>query len=213
MHNHLKKRREIHRKREKHAPKAVQKSKKIFKFKYPKLLLFTISILIAYHLFTKQPVIEAITKLGSLNYAGSFFFGILISFGFSTPFAIGYFLISHPENIFLMAICGGIGATIGDLFIFKIIKFSFMKEFKQIERAGLIQKIKKIVSKNKSHLVRHYLIYIFVGFVIASPLPDEIGISILAGLTTIKPRKLAIATFILHTTFILCLLAFGKVIF
>ena len=33
---------------------------------------------------------------------------------------------------------------------------------------------------------------------IATPLPDEMGVSMLAGLTTIKPWRLAIISFILH---------------
>lgn len=212
MINYRKKRKEIHRTLKKHAPKAVHKSKKLFKIKYPKLLLLTISIVLAYYLFSQPLTQNFISRLGTLNYISSFTFGILISFGFSAPFAIGYFITAHSGNIFLLAIIGGLGASLGDIIIFKTIKFSFMNEFEKIKRTDLIKKIRTIVNKNKSILIRHYLIYVFAGILIATPLPDEIGISMLAGLTTIHPKKLAVICFILHTLFIAIILYFGKII-
>lgn len=209
---HRKPRNQIYRKLKKHAPKAFQKSKKIFTIKYPKLILFCLSILIAYYLFSNPLIQNIISKIGALNYLGSFISGILISFGFSAPFAVGYFITSHTENIFLLAIAGGLGATIGDQFIFKIIKFSFMNEFARIKKINLMKKIRKIVYNNKSLLVKHYLIYTFAGILIATPLPDEIGVSMLAGLTTINAKKLAILSFILHTIFIFLMLYLGKAI-
>ena len=83
-----------------------------------------------------------------------------------------------------------------------------MDEFKSLEKTKLIREIEHIVKKNKFVLVRHYLLYIFAGIMIATPLPDELGISMLAGLTTIKPLKLAIISFILHTSAIFVILYF-----
>jgi len=57
-------------------------------------------------------------------------------------------------------------------------------------------------------LIRHYLLYVFAGIILATPLPDEVGVSMLAGLTTIKPMKLAIIGFILHSAAIFCIFYF-----
>ena len=49
--------------------------------------------------------------------------------------------------------------------------------------------------------------YAFVGILIASPLPDEIGVIMLAGLTKINFKILAIISFILNTLGILIILS------
>jgi len=189
----------IHKTLRKHHPKAVHKAKKLVAFKYPKLILLTIIIIFSYYLFTLPEVKNIILSMSELSYISDFFAGILFSFGFTTPLSIGYFVTSYHLNILFAAIIAGIGAVIGDLIIFKTIKFSFMDEFKELEKKKVIKKIEEIVNNNKHVLIKHYLLYIFAGIVLATPLPDEIGVAMLAGLTTIKQSKLAIISFILHT--------------
>ncbi|MCK9595775.1 hypothetical protein M0R19_01155 [Candidatus Pacearchaeota archaeon] len=203
--NHHKK---IHKFLKKHHPQAVKKAKKIFSFKYPKLVLLIILIALAYYIFTKPFMSEFMQLFNKLGIFGTFISGILITFGFTAPFAIGLLIKTNIQNIFLASLIGGIGATIGDLFIFSTIKLSFMDEFKRLEKTKAINKIKKIVKNNKHILIKHYLLYIFAGIIIASPLPDEIGVSMLAGLTTIDKKRLAITSFLLHTSAIFFILYF-----
>jgi len=125
---------------------------------------------------------------------------MLSSFGFSAPFAIGFFIVSHPQNILLATVIGTSGAVISDVLIFKVIKISFLDEFEELERTKTLHKIKKIVDKNIALKIRHYLMYLFAGIMIVTPLPDEIGVSMIAGLTTIKQRVLGVASFALHFT-------------
>ncbi len=87
-----------------------------------------------------------------------------------------------------------------------------MNEFKELKKTKILQKTESIVKNKKSILIKHYLLYVFAGILIATPLPDEIGVSMLAGLTTIKPRKLAIISFTLHT-FAIFLILYGASIF
>jgi len=192
-------RKEIHIHIKNKHPKAVSKSKNLFKFKYPKLALLFILIIVAYILFQNSGVSNSIAHLNQFSYVGGFISGILFSFGFSVPFAIGYFIVSNPSNIFLFALIGGLGASLGDLIIFKTIKFSFMDEFESLEKTKTFHKINLIAKKNISVHLRHYLTYILAGITIATPLPDEIGVTMLAGLTTIKPKVLALISLILHT--------------
>ncbi len=81
-----------------------------------------------------------------------------------------------------------------------------MNEIKELKRTKMLHKIRKMIYSNKHVLVRHYMLYVFAGIVIATPLPDAIGISMLAGLTSIKSLKLTIISFILHTSVILLIL-------
>ena len=88
---------------------------------------------------------------------------------------------------------------VGDLVIFSLIKFSFLDEFNKLKREKIIEKIKKFTFNHTPTLVKHYILYLFAGIVIASPLPDEVGVSMLAGLTTINPKKLALISFIFNS--------------
>ena len=202
----------IHKIIRKHAPKSVHKVKKLFYFKYLKLILLIASIFLAYYLFTLSGVLDFFSNLQKLNYAGMMIAGMLFSFGFSAPFSFGFFIISQPENLFLAAILAGIGSVIGDMLIFKTIKLSFKKEFKELNHEKIVKTIEKAIEHNKNILIRHYLLYIFAGILIVTPLPDEIGISMLAGLTTIKPLKLAVISFMLHSLAVFLILYFSAVL-
>lgn len=188
----------IHKILKQHNPKATKKAKKLFGFKYPKIFLLIFSILLAYFIFRNPSVSSYISRLEGLSYLGIFASGMLIAFGFSAAFAVGFFIVSHPQNIFLAAAIGAAGSVISNLLIFKFIRFSFKDEFNGIQNEKSFSDIKRIVKENISIKIRHYILYLFAGILIATPLPDEIGISLLAGLTTIKSKILAIITFVLH---------------
>jgi hypothetical protein len=193
----------IHRKLKKHSPEGVRKAKKIFSFKYPKLFLLSVLIIVAYAIFSMPFITEFMESFSKLGHLGVFISGFLTSTGFTTPFGIGLLTKINPDNILIAALIGGLGATVADLFIFKTIKFSFADEFKKLEKTKVIEEIESIVKKNKHVLIRHYLMYIFAGIMFITPLPDELGVSMLAGLTTIKPANLAVISFFLHSIMIL----------
>ncbi len=166
---------------------------------YPKLALLVISIIVAYYLFTLPTIKTFFENLGTLGYVGIFFAGLFFSFGFTAPFAIGIFATLNPENIALAALIGGFGALLSDLLIFRFIRFSFIDEFTRLQKIRPFRILSTSIKNNMAEKVRLYLLYALAGFIIASPLPDEVGISMLAGLTTIQMRKLAFISFIGNT--------------
>ena len=161
-------------------------------------MLLVLSIVFAYYVFSLLEVKGYISSLGQFNYLSDFIAGIFFSFGFTTAFSIGYFITSSPTNMFLTSLIAGVGSVIGDVVIFRTIKMSFMDEFMELKKKKALKKIGEIVEKNKYVLIRHYLTYIFAGLILASPLPDEIGVSMLAGLTTIKTKIFIVISFLLH---------------
>lgn len=180
--------------------------KRLFKFKYPKLTALVIAIITAYLLFAKTPLGIYVSNLGNLSYFGVFISGIFFSFGFSAPFSAGFFIALKPDNPILFAIIGGLGALISDMFIFSLIKVSFKKEFISLEKTPAMKKIGKLFETSFLKKIKVYLLYAFAGILIASPLPDEIGVIMLSGLTKIKVLNLAIISFVLNTIGILILL-------
>ena len=93
-----------------------------------------------------------------------------------------------------------------DLLIFNVIKISFNDELQRLKKTKIMREIKEIIKKDLGKRLQHYLLYVFAGILIATPLPDEAGISMLAGLTHIKQKILAPISFILHTLGILIIL-------
>lgn len=199
MYEFHKPRRLIHKRIKSIAPHATRKAKRIFRFKYPKLFLLVCLIVLAYYIFSSNSINSLIFGLNELSYIGIFISGILVSFGFSAPFAVGFFITTHPQSIFLASIIGGLGASLGDLLIFKTIKFSFMNELNKLKKEKISKEIRIIARKNIDVKIRHYFLYLFAGILIATPLPDEVGVSMLAGLTTIKVKFLWIISLTLHT--------------
>jgi uncharacterized membrane protein YdjX (TVP38/TMEM64 family) len=192
-------------KKEKERIKRVLKP--IIGFKYPKLAGLLLAIILAYAIFSNSAVQDFVLSLEAKGYIGAFIAGMFFTFGFTSPFSAGFFIILNPENIWLAGIIGGFGAMLTDLVIFKFIRFSFMDEFKRLEKTNIMKRISGLIESTIGHKIKVYLLYAFAGILIASPLPDEAGVIILAGLTKIKPKALAMICFICNTIGIIILLA------
>jgi uncharacterized membrane protein YdjX (TVP38/TMEM64 family) len=182
--------------------------KRLFKLKYPKILALLITIILAYFIFSNQIIKDFMANLSAYNlsYLGIFIAGLLFSFGFTAPFSAGFFITLNPSNIWLAGIIGGLGAMCSDLLIFKLIRFSFKDELKKLKKEKISKEIENLVNKTLGNKIRIYIMYAIAGITIASPLPDEAGVIMLAGLTRIKPKILALISFILNTAGILVLL-------
>lgn len=184
--------------------------KRFFKPKHPKIILLIATIILSYLLF-KQPVVsEFLAKMGSLSYLGVFIAGFLFSFGFSAAFAVGFFAVLNPSNIWLAVVIGGIGSVIADLLLFNLIKSSFDDEIKDIEKklekTKPVKEVEHIIKKDFNPTFLHYLMYVFAGILIATPLPDEFGITMLASISKVNQFFLALISFILHAAAILFIL-------
>ncbi|MBI4150623.1 hypothetical protein HY492_00700 [Candidatus Woesearchaeota archaeon] len=180
--------------------------RRLFKFQYPKLVLLVIAILLAYWIFSRPDITASIVALGGMQYLGIFIAGLLFAFGFTTPFAVGFFLIAAPSNPVLAAMVGGLGALISDVVIFGTIKLTFMDEFRRIKHSWAIRSIDRFLTHGVNGKLRVYLTYAFAGFVIASPLPDELGVSLLAGFSKLHPLKFALISYACNTIGILVML-------
>lgn len=175
--------------------------------KYPKLTVLAIIIVLSYLIFSNETVAGFFSRLGNLGYLGAFIAGLFYTFGFTSPISAGIFLTLNPHNIWIAGILGGFGAMLCDLLIFDLIKFSFMDEFKLLSKTRFIRHINNFFKRDGLlRKIKTYLLYGISGFLIASPLPDEAGIIMLAGLTRLKQSELSVIGFICNSIGILILL-------
>jgi len=176
-------------------------------FKYPKLLGLILVIILAYITFSNSTINTLISELGGLSYLGVFIAGILFAFGFTAPIAAGFFITLNPSNIWIAGIIGGVGALISDVAIFRFVRFSFMDEFSRLKKTKAIKRTDKFLKNLLGNRIKSYLLYFIAAVFIASPLPDEAGVIMLAGLTKIKLSTIVKWGFILNTIGIIILLA------
>ena len=177
--------------------------------KYPKFLLLLLTFLIAYFLFygrTYPPLHDFIISIG---YFGTFLAGISFAYGFTAAPATAILLIlAKEQNIFLAGFIGGIGALVGDLIIFNFIRYSLEDEIKKLSK----EKIVSYIYHRTPNLLKKYFMPVLAGFVIASPLPDEIGVSLLAASRTISMKVFSVISYMLNTAGIFVILAIGNII-
>src|SRR3989344_1576191 len=182
-------------------------------FKYPRLMFFILTIIVAYLLFQNPQWQEFIHSLKQFESVGVFIAGFFYSFGFTALFSAIFFLsIAKDVNIIVASIAGGLGCTLADYLIFRFTKISFHKEFNHLSKTKLLRWINKIILKIIPKKVEKIILITFSCIVIASPLPDEFGVTLLTGLTKIKEKSFRYITFILDTIGILILILIGRAI-
>ncbi len=168
----------------------------LYPFRYPNLIILLLTILFAFALFRDHELFYLDTTLSSLGYLGTFFFGVLYTYSFTAAPATAILLIlAHSQNIYLTGLIAGFGALIGDLTIFALIRCSFTTELNQLSR----EKIVRFFTKRINRKFKKWSLWIIGGFFLASPLPDEIGIILLAGTTNISAKTFSIISFLLNT--------------
>jgi uncharacterized membrane protein YdjX (TVP38/TMEM64 family) len=182
------------------------------KFKYPKLALLGIVIVLTYILFRTTEIGNFISNLGVLKGLGIFIVGILYPFSFTSPLSAAFFLTVDNGNIFLTSLIGGLGGMVSDLILFRFVRISFTDEFYKLKNEQIIKKLRNWARKKMHKHVRTILLHLFTFFLIASPLPDEAGIVLLSGFTKIKMKTIALITLVCHTIGIVIILLIGKAI-
>ncbi len=179
------------------------------RIKYPKLLLLLLTFIFAYFLFKERNFMPFHNFLLDFGYYGTFLAGIFFTYGFTAAPATAVLLIlAKEQNILLAGFIAGFGALAGDLIIFNFIRHSFADEIDKLSKEKAITRFNNKIPG----LLTKYLILITAGFIIASPLPDEIGVSLLAASSSISTRLFSIISYTLNTIGIFVILLIGSLI-
>ena len=159
------------------------------------IAIIIFSILIAVILVKSGILGKLLTVTVGIQYIESFIAGIFFTSIFTTAPAIATLgEIASVQNIFVTAAFGALGAVIGDLIIFKFVRdkfavhiLSIMSHNNRAKRFRLLLKLKLF----------RWVSFLLGGLIIASPLPDELGISLL-GFSKIKMRWFAPLSFVFN---------------
>ena len=157
---------------------------------------YLIISLILFFYFAESHFVQNIIKtVGSFGYIGAFLTGIFfVSIFTVVPAVAVLYQLAELLNPLEVAVFAGLGAVIGDYLIFRFLRDKIFKELHNIFDKLGGPFIKKL-------FFTPYFIWLlpFLGaIIIASPFPDEAGISLL-GLTKIKNWQFVILSFLLNS--------------
>ncbi len=140
-------------------------------------IIILLSIFVAVILVKSQVIVTLLESLEDYMLMGSFFAGLFFTSIFTTaPSIVALAEISQMHSIIPVAFFGALGALIGDLIIFKFIKDRLSDHLMETMK----HQIDGIKFSFRHHLKFFRWVTFFIGgIIIASPLPDEIGVGLL----------------------------------
>jgi len=144
--------------------------------------IMVFSIIIAIILAKTGALASILTSTQEWRLLGSLVAGIFfVSIFTAAPAGVVLFEIAAVNSIWEVALFGGIGALIGDLIIFRFIKDGLSEDIHWLIRKT---KQERLTSIFRLKLFR-WLIPFIGALIVASPLPDEIGLAMM-GLSKMK---------------------------
>ncbi len=124
----------------------------------------------------------------------SFVAGIFFTSIFTTAFATVVLAeISQDYSLILTALFGGAGALLGDYIIFRFVRDTLLEDIRGLLAISHADRFTEIF---RLHLFR-FLAPFIGAVIIASPLPDELGVALL-GLSEMSTKKFAVFSFVLN---------------
>ncbi len=178
------------------------------RWKYKHLTFFIVSIIFAIFLSRYEALNTFLLSLGNLGYLGAFAAGILFVSTFtSATGAVILIILAEKLSLIEMAIVAGLGGMVGDFTIFRFVKDGLLSEIIPIyNRLGGGHLTRVLRTKYFSWTLR-----IIGAIIIASPFPDEIGVSLM-GITKIKTYQFLLLVFVLDTVGVFIFIVFARAI-
>lgn len=148
------------------------------------------SIIGAYLLVRLGTVDNFLDSVSGLTHVGSFLAGMFFTSLFTTVPAmvvLGELALSTP--LWIVALFGGLGAVVGDYILFLIVRQGLSKDVEYLIAHSGFKRFKKIFHTK----LLHHMLPFLGALVLASPLPDEIGLAMLGFSKVDKDRFLLIS--------------------
>lgn len=170
-------------------------------WKYKNTILLFVSLLLLYFLADTELVREFLFRLGDWGYFGAFVVGIFfVSIFTVAPSILVIYYLAQSLNLWEVALFAGLGAMIGDFLIFSFIRDGFFDEIKPL--FSFLKKPLLVRLFNSPYF--SWTLPIVGAIIIASPFPDEIGISLM-GLSKIKRWQFLLVSFFLNSSGLLAI--------
>ncbi|MBA3733063.1 hypothetical protein H0W91_01670 [Patescibacteria group bacterium] len=161
-------------------------------FIYHDIVIIIFSILMAILLVKSSTLQAVLDSAQGYKFIGSFIAGIFFTSVFTTaPAIVTLGKISQFNSIVTTAFFGALGALLGDLLIFRFVKDKFSEHILELVSHRKIGKRTRALFRLR---LFRWMSFLVGGLIIASPIPDEVGISLL-GITKMKTSLFIIISF------------------
>ncbi len=141
------------------------------------LSIIALSILLAVVVVKANILADLLGSTSDFKFLGSFMAGMFFTSIFTTaPAIVTLGQIAQNSSVFTTAIFGALGAVLGDIIIFQFIRDKLSVHFVELVEHNSIWKRYHTLFRLKYF---RWLTFMLGGIIIASPFPDELGISLL----------------------------------
>lgn len=163
-----------------------------------KSFFFILSLYIAWYLLKSGVLNDVVSTILPIKFLAEFAAGALYTSFLTTPIALAMLIILAPNNNpILMALIGGVGACLTDLFLVKLVRDE-KKDVNLVSHELHLERINNFLAKWNLQFITPFL----GAVIIASPFPDELGL-LLIGASKLKYSQVAMITYILNVIAIL----------
>ncbi|MDA1169365.1 MAG: hypothetical protein O3A36_03435 [bacterium] len=153
-----------------------------------------LSFVLVFIAITAFPTQEILLDLGLAGPIGALFAGMLFVSSFTA--IIGTFFIAalaEAMPLWQLVLIGGLGASLIDVLLFHLVRHTVFEEMKPLMYKWRRRHFMRVLhSKYIS-----WTVPLLGALIIISPLPDEIGVSML-GISNLNTRKFAVLSFALN---------------
>lgn len=178
-------------------------------YKYKNLTFLFISIIVAFFVFQFEPLHSFLLNLGGFGYIGAFIAGILFVSTFTVATgAILLLILAERLSPIELGIIAGLGGVVGDFTIFRLVKDNLANEINDIyNHVDGDHHLKRVFHSRYFA----WTLPVIGGAIIASPFPDEIGVSLM-GISKMKTYKFLLVSFILNAIGIFLIVSASRII-
>ncbi|MBU1046815.1 hypothetical protein KKH36_03490 [Patescibacteria group bacterium] len=159
------------------------------------ILFFVASIIVAIFFIKSGIAHQFISALDGYNWLGIIFAGLFFTSIFtSAPSIVLLGVFTETTPLYLIALLGGLGAVLGDFIIFYFVRDRISKDLSQLLAVSPGLRVPLIFKKE----LFKFLLPFLGAFIIASPLPDELGV-VMLGISNISKKRFILLTFVLNS--------------
>ena len=175
-------------------------------WRFKNTLLLIISLIVFFY-FADTPLVKnVINGIGNLGYFGAFLTGIFFVSTFTVaPASVVLFYLAKELAPLEVAFFAGLGGVVGDYIIFRFLKDRVFEELKPV--------FMSLGGMRLSHLFATpffaWVAPVAGAFIIASPLPDEVGVGLL-GISKLKNWQFLLLSLVLNSIGIFIIITLAK---
>ena len=178
-------------------------------YKYKNLTFFVMSIFFALFISQFEIFHEFLLHLNVLGLVGAFIGGILFVSTFTVATGTVILLVlAESYSPLQIGIVAGLGAVVGDVMIFRFVKDNLTREVEAIyQRFDHNHHVRRVLHTKYFS----WTLPVVGAIIIASPFPDEIGVSLM-GISKMRTYKFLFISLILNTIGIFLVITASTVI-